>query len=76
MNDKPITYYINKDLDSNKLVLNMINELLKYKYNNITFYCRNLGGYDAIFLFKVLNTYKDINKEDQYKMNHLKARIV
>nr|YP_008965457.1 hypothetical protein [Rhynchosporium secalis]AHC02414.1 hypothetical protein [Rhynchosporium secalis] len=57
----PVVYYIEKKegIDSNGLVLNMINELLRSKYNNITFYSHNLGGYDIVFLLKVLYDYND-----------------
>ena len=69
LNDKPIIYYVdNTTLDSDKIVLDMINELLRPKYNNITFYCHNLGGYDIVFILKVLNNYNDINA-DQYKIS-------
>jgi len=66
LDSKPIIYYINKeDLDSSKIVLSMVNELLRFKYNKITFYCHNLGGYDIVF---ILYRYNDIN-EDKYKIS-------
>jgi len=38
LDSKPIIYYINKeDLDSSKIVLSMVNELLRFKYNKIHF---------------------------------------
>ena len=68
------TYYVDKDiLDSNKIVLEMIDELLRPKYSNITFYCHNLGGYDAVFLISVLEQYNDhtSNNDNKYKIRHI-----
>ena len=64
----PITYYIDNNLDSDKIVLNLIDELLRPKYSNITFYCHNLSGYDIVFILKVLYNYNDNNK-DKYKIS-------
>lgn len=44
----------------------MIDELLRAKYSNITFYCHNLGGYDVVFLISVLEQYND-----KYKLEHV-----
>jgi hypothetical protein len=68
LEDKCFVYYINKQLDSDKIVLEMINELLRPKYNNIKFYCHNLGGYDIVFILKILNEYNE-NNEDKYGIN-------
>ena len=46
----------------------MINELVRPKYNNIKFYCHNLGGYDIIFILRILNKYNE-NNEDKYDIN-------
>ncbi len=46
----PYIYYINLDLNSDDLILKLINEMLRTKYNKTTFYCDNLGGYDIIYL--------------------------
>lgn len=62
-------YYIDKDdLDSNKIILKLVNELLTSKYSNITFYCDNLGGYDIVYILKALYTYNE-NAEDKYKIS-------
>lgn len=68
LDDNINTYYVNKDtLDSNKIVLEMIDELLRPKYSNLTFYCHNLGGYDVVFLISVLEQYNDnVTNEDVY----------
>jgi hypothetical protein len=42
----------------------MIDELLRPKYSNITFYCHNLGGYDVIYILKILTRYNDNNNND------------
>ena len=60
LEEPPIIYYIDKNtLDSNKIVFSMINELLRAKYKNIKFYCQNLGGYDIVFLLKILYDFND-----------------
>ena len=70
LHEKPVIYYIDKhDLDSDKIILNLINELLRAKYSNVTFYCHNLKGYDIVFILNVLYTYVENNPdvEDTYK---------
>ena len=59
LNPNPVTYYIGISLDSDKLVLRLINELLRTKYNNTTFYCHNLGRFDIIFILKLLIYFND-----------------
>lgn len=69
MVDSPIIYYINEDhLDSDNVVLSMINELLRPKYDKITFYCHNLSGFDVVFILKVLDTYNE-NNNDKYNIS-------
>lgn len=46
----------------------MVNELLRPKYNIIIFYCHNLGGYDIVYILKVLYIYNDENPNDKYKI--------
>ena len=38
---EPVVYYIDNNHDRNSLVIQMIDELLRPKYSNITFYCHN-----------------------------------
>lgn len=66
--DKCNMYYIGKDLDSRKIVLEMVNELLRSKYSKIKFYCHNLGGYDIVFILKILNEYNE-NNVDKYDLS-------
>lgn len=48
-----------KDLEkqSDLLVISCINEMLRSKYHNYTFYCHNFGKYDLVFIWKVLLQY-------------------
>lgn len=50
LSDSSTIYYIDKysDLDSSKIVLSLVNVLLRSKCSNVTFYCHNLGGYDIV----------------------------
>lgn len=50
------TRYINRHtLDSDAIILDIVGEMLRSKYSNITaFYCHNLGGFDIVFLLKAL----------------------
>lgn len=52
------TYYIDKDLDSKKLVLGCIIDMVR-KYDKYVFYCHNFGRYDTIFLLKLLIEYNE-----------------
>lgn len=52
-------------MDSKIIIFYMVNQLLTIKYNNITFYSQNLGGYDIIFILGTLYAYNE-NKEDKY----------
>lgn len=62
---QPVIYYIDTNHDSNSLVLQMIDELLRPKYSNITFYCHNFGGFDVIFILKVLTTFNERDNENE-----------
>jgi hypothetical protein len=54
LDKKPLTFYIDKDLNSSQLVHSCINEMMRYKYRNVTFYAHNLGKFDAVFILKEL----------------------
>lgn len=68
-----IIYYIDpRDLDSSKIRLLLVNELLISKHSNVTFYCHNLGGFDVVFILNTLYKYNDsikvvINKDETLK---------
>ena len=64
-----IKYINRKTLDSDEIILDVVNELLRSKYSKITaFYCHNLGGFDIVFLLKALYRYNDNNEANQYKV--------
>jgi hypothetical protein len=54
LDDKPKTFYIDKDIDSCKLVHSCFEEMMRHKYRNVTFYAHNLGKFDAVFILKEL----------------------
>jgi hypothetical protein len=55
--DDGVIYYINSVINTEWVVLQLVNELLRSKYDNINFYCHNLGGFDIFFILKVLCDY-------------------
>lgn len=69
--DDPQIYYIGNDFNSDKVVLELIDELLRPKYNNITFYTHNLGGYDAVFLINVLHKYNESHEVGKYIVTNI-----
>lgn len=71
LSSKPVIYY-KENNHVNDLILQMIDELLRSKYSNITFYCHNFGGFDVIFILKVLTTYNDNdNNENKYQISNV-----
>ena len=61
------TFYIERDLNSVELIHKCINEMLKDKYKDITFYTHNLGRYDSTFIVKNLVLYNTKEgKENPY----------
>lgn len=69
---KPAIYYIDKEtLDSRKLILDVVNELLRPKYDKVKFYCHNLGGFDIVYILHVLLTYNDDNPTTKYDLNYV-----
>lgn len=69
LTSEPVIYYIDRDtLDSSKIVLEMVNELLRSKYSETTFYCHNLSGYDIVFILKILCEYND-NSSNKYHID-------
>lgn len=69
LNSKPVIYYIDKEnLDSRKIVLDMVNELLRPKYNKTVFYCHNLSGYDVVFILKTICEYNETTY-DKYNIS-------
>lgn len=70
--NNPITFYIDKDCNSDKLILSFIDEIMRPKYENITFYCHNLAGYDVIFIVSVINKFNEnADIDNQYQLEPL-----
>lgn len=67
LSKEPVTYYIDNSLNSEEIVLKLVYELLRPKYEKIKFYCHNLGGYDVVFILKVLSDYNDSQDKTKYK---------
>lgn len=59
------TYYTDNKDSSDYVVLKLINELLRSKYSKTTFYCHNLGGFDVVFVLKVLVDYNESKKNNR-----------
>lgn len=58
IDDEPKTFYISKeDLNSDIIVINCINEMLKTKYEGITLFAHNFGKFDSIFIIKIILEY-------------------
>ena len=69
LENKPVTFYIDKDTkDSDKFIIDLIETLLRSKYDEYTIYCHNLRGYDVVFILKALVKYNEINN-NYYKIN-------
>jgi hypothetical protein len=68
---------LDNSLDSNKLILECVNSMLKSKYHNYIFYVHNLGKFDVVFIQKALEEYnlyrrEKLNEsEDYYKLTSL-----
>ena len=72
LDSTPVTFYIDETFDSSKIVLDMINELLRPKYSGMTFYCHNIGGYDVVYFINILHKYnEDDNNKDKYKLSYV-----
>jgi hypothetical protein len=51
---EPTLFFIDKDLDSELLIIKCIDNMLINKYNNFIFYVHNFARYDVIFIYNVL----------------------
>lgn len=47
-------FYINESLDSDNIIISCLDCLLVEKYHNYTFFVHNLGGFDGIFILRIL----------------------
>ena len=59
-------FYMKDSHDS--VILELVDGLLRSKYSKTTFYCHNLGGFDVVFLLKVLVDYNESN-ENKYGLS-------
>lgn len=62
------TFYIDNNLNSDILIMRCLDEMLKEKYHRYTFYVHNLGGFDSIFLLKVIINACDLDA-NKYKLD-------
>lgn len=62
------TYYLEPGQKSSDIVIDCINNMLNTKYHNAMFYTHNLGGYDAVFILKILADYNKEHGENYYKL--------
>lgn len=62
------TYYLDKGETSSDIVIECINEMLTAKYKNAKFYTHNLGGYDVVFILKILGDYNKKMSEPYFKL--------
>jgi len=60
-------YYLDEGLTPDKIVIDCINDMLQPKYNRAIFYTHNLGGYDVVFILKILLEYNK-NNNNYYKL--------
>jgi DNA polymerase type B, organellar and viral len=52
------SFYLTDYKDSEEMLINLIESLLKRKYSGYNVYVHNLSDFDAIFFFKILATFK------------------
>lgn len=60
-------FYIDKDLNHNKLFVDCFRLMLTEKYRGHTFFVHNLAGFDIVYIMKFLNPY--ILNETEYKVD-------
>lgn len=63
------TYYLDVNQKSSDIVLACINDMLESKYHNGIFYTHNLGGYDVVFILKILGDHNNTVNDKYYKMD-------
>ena len=69
LDSKPVLYYIDENsLNSNKLIIKCINEMLRPKYKGVTFYTHNLGKFDVVFMIKALLEHNKLKGSEDYKL--------
>lgn len=69
MDKKPKLFYLDPiTKDSDQLIIKIIDEMGKKRYQNFKFYCHNFGKYDVYFILKVLTKFNKISKDTMYKV--------
>lgn len=76
LGEKPHTFYIDKsDSDSNclsdELLLKCFDNILISKYDGYIFYTHNFGGYDSVFILKILKEANYRKGFEYYKLDPL-----
>lgn len=66
---EPNLFYINKDLDSEELILHCLDTMLKLKYNNFIFYIHNFSRYDVYFIYNILLKANEKKGFNYYNLN-------
>jgi len=64
-------FYLDEGLTSSDIVIKCIKEMLATKYKNTIFYTHNLGGFDVVFILKILGDYnssKNIEPKNRFKL--------
>ena len=68
--DNPVIFYLNDSSSSSEqLILNCFELLLSNKYDGYIFYVHNFGGFDAVFILKVLTEANKKNGTEYYKLS-------
>ena len=65
------SYYLKKGQNSDDLILECINEMLKTKYHKTIFYTHNFGGYDVFYVLHTLARYNEKIGVKHYNMKAL-----
>ena len=61
LDNKPVLYYIDgKTLNSDEIILNCVDEMLRPKYSGTTFYAHNFGRFDSVFIIKDILEYNKV----------------
>lgn len=69
LDTEPVLYYIDeKSLNSSEIIIKCINEMLRPKYQGVTYYAHNMGKFDAVFIIKILLEYNRLNNNEEYKL--------
>lgn len=70
LDNKPVLYYIDgKTLNSDKIILNCVDEMLRPKYSGTTFYAHNFGKFDVVFILKTILEYNKVEGNHPYILN-------